>query len=188
MDPGNSLAWNSYRVDYFDITFLTTWLDVFIAKKESVGKVLAFVEWVVALFGCRNYLAMARNLPQNFRQYFSSSLLWYSFLQKMLHSHWKVSFHRLAHCCAIFLWATNYSWVTFQLICHWRILSGVNLKCAGWSPDVKSRKGQSSRNQQSFPADLANCLFLLPGNIRRTTWNFVFVIYIYICCDKQFFF
>ena len=100
----------------------------------------------------------------------------------------KVSFHRLAHCCAIFLWATNYSWVTFQLICHWRILSGVNLKCAGWSPDVKSRKGQSSRNQQSFPADLANCLFLLPGNIRRTTWNFVFVIYIYICCDKQFFF
>ena len=110
------------------------------------------------------------------------------FYKKMLHSHWKVSFHRLAHCCAIFLWATNYSWVTFQLICHWRILSGVNLKCAGWSPDVKSRKGQSSRNQQSFPADLANCLFLLPGNIRRTTWNFVFVMYIYICCDKQFFF
>ena len=92
----------------------------------------------------------------------------------------KVSFHRLAHCCAIFLWATNYSWVTFQLICHWRILSGVNPKCAGWSPDVKSRKGQSSRNQQSFPADLANCLFLLPGNIRRTTWNFVFVIYMYM--------
>ena len=85
MDPGNSLAWNSYRVNYFDITFLTTWLDVFIAKKESVGKVLAFVEWVVALFGCRNYLAMARNLLQNFRQYFSSSFLWYSFLQNMLH-------------------------------------------------------------------------------------------------------
>ena len=54
----------------------------------------------------------------------------------------------------------------------------MNPKCAGWSPDVKSRKGQSSRNQQSFPADLANCLFLLPGNIRRTTWNFVIVTYI----------
>ena len=62
---GNYLAWNSYQVNCFCISFLATWSFLQVTKKESVGKVLAFTEWVVALFGCRNDLAMARNLPPN---------------------------------------------------------------------------------------------------------------------------
>ena len=61
---GNDLVWNSYQVNCFYISFLATWRFLQVAKKESVGKVLAFTEWV-ALFGCRNDLPMARNLPQN---------------------------------------------------------------------------------------------------------------------------